>query len=87
MDTRRRSVLDGNVTSIQMWMPRAKPAKKPEGEVKRFEEDLGKIEKEVKKEANKLKKEVAKVEQKAFEKVEAPVKARTRKKKTSKAST
>jgi len=82
MDPRRRSVLEGNVASIKAWAPHASAAKRVEGEVKRLEENLGRVEKEVKREAKKLEKDAVKAEKEVVAKVEAPIKARSRKKKT-----
>ena len=95
IDLRRRSVLDGNVASVKKWSPPAMPKAKEEGEVKKLEEELVKVEKEVKTEVKKeaakvkkeVKKEVKKVEKEAVEKVEKPVKARARKKPKPKKST
>lgn len=91
MDTRRRSVLEGNVATLKNWASLAKPAERREGEAKKIEEVIVKVEKEVKKEvkkeAAKVKKEVKKeakkvekVEKAAAKKVKAQVKKRTQKK-------
>jgi ribosomal protein L13E len=85
LDIRRRSVLEGNVTSVKKWVAHPKSAGSQEGEVKRIEEEIVKLEKEVKKEVAKVKKEVKKVEKEVaeeVEKVEKPVRSKGRKKST-----
>ncbi len=82
LDTRRRSVLEDNVSAVKNWVAHAKTVENPEGEVKKLEEEIVKVEKEVKKEVGKVKKEVKKVEKEVVEKVEEPLKSRGRKKKT-----
>ena len=85
VDVRRRSVLDGNVVSLRAWAAGAKKIK-TEGEVKRIEEELAKVEEEVKEEAVKaereVKKEVRKVEKEITKKKE-PAKKRAPRKKAS----
>ncbi len=93
LDIRRRSVLEGNVQALKGWYSKSKRVGGA-GEVRKIEEELGKIEKgvekEVKRGATKVKKEVVRaekgakrLEEKAVAKVEEPVRKR-RAKKTSK---
>jgi len=85
LDVRRRSVLQGNVTSLRQWGALAKPGKKAEGRVKKVEEELVKVEREVEREVGKgaaeVEKGVAKAEKemkKKAVKAEKAVKARAR---------
>jgi len=83
VDDRRRSVLDGNVSQIKKWAAHAKPVTvvgKVEGEVKKIEKAVKKEVQRAEKEVEKVEKEVERVEKKVVKKVEAPVKARTKKK-------
>ncbi len=85
VDVRRRSVLDGNVSALRGWKVQPVPPKKPEGRVKKVEEELVKVEKEVEKEAVELKEEAVKVEKAAKKraaKAEKAVKAKVEKPKT-----
>jgi ribosomal protein L13E len=91
LDTRRRSVLDANVSSLKSWSAHPGAAKRVEGRVKEVEEEIEKVGREVKKEAIKVEKEAAKVEREAVKvereakeevaKVEKTVRRRARPKK------
>jgi ribosomal protein L13E len=87
VDPRRRSVLDGNVSSLKKWFAQAKKEtveQRVEGEVRKIEravaKEARKVEKEMEKGVGKVEKEVEKVEKEVVEKVEAPVKKRQKKK-------
>ncbi len=87
LDTRRRSVLEGNVHALKGWYSKSKgasEAKKVEAElVKIGREAEGEVRKGVakaRKEAVRAEKEVEKLEKEAVEKVEAPIKKRRAKK-------
>jgi ribosomal protein L13E len=88
VDVRRRSSLEANVGALRTWG--AGPAQKAAkvGEVKKLEAEVVKVEKEVvheaEKEAAKAKKGAKKVEKEVAAAVEKPLKARQRKKKTTK---
>jgi ribosomal protein L13E len=88
VDVRRRSSLEANVDGLRAWA--ARPAQKTAkvGEVKKLEAEVEKVEKEVvhevEKEAAKAKKGAKKVEKEVAAAVEKPLKARQRKKKTTK---
>ena len=82
VDDRRRSVLEGNTASLRKWSPLSK--KKT---VERVEGEARKIEKAVGKEVRKAEKELEKVEKEIVEKVEAPIKKRSKKKKATKPKT
>lgn len=81
IDLRRRSVLDGNVSSLRAWNKKGAGAK-IEREAKRVEGELEKVGKEVEEEAVEVEKEVvkgvAKAEKAVKRKVERP-KARPKK--------
>ena len=86
LDIRRRSVLEDNVHALKGWYSKSKKVG-GEGEVKKIEEELEKLEKDVekglRKGATKVKKEVVRAEKgakKLEEKVEEPVKKRRAKK-------
>ncbi len=84
VDVRRRSVLHGNVSALRGWGSQPPRLKKPEGRVKKVEEELVKVEKEVEKEAEELKEEVVKVEKatkKQAARAEKAVKAKVEKQK------
>ncbi len=67
LDLRRRSVIDGNVSSLKGWYPHPGAAKRAEGRIKEVEEEVEKVGRELKKEAVRV--------EKAAEKVEHEVKA------------
>jgi len=77
VDDRRRSALEGNVASLKKWSLGTKKTteKKVAGEARR-------IEMAVEKEVRKVEKEVKKVEKEVVEKVEAPLKKRSKKRTT-----
>ncbi len=87
VDERRRSTLEGNVASLKKWSSQTKKTaeERVEGEVRKIEKavvkEVRKAEKEVEKEAKKAEKDVEKVEKEVVEKVEAPIKKRSKKKK------
>jgi len=76
VDGRRRSALDGNVTALKKW---GSQARKSNVEA-RVEGEIRTIEKAVEKEIHKAETEVEKVGKEVVEKVEAPVKRRSKKK-------
>jgi hypothetical protein len=90
LDSRRRSVLDSNVTSLKNWESHAPRAERQPGEVKKVEEELVKVETQVKKSAAEVRKEVAKIEARVMreparakkkpKKAQRPKKARSKKK-------
>jgi ribosomal protein L13E len=88
VDSRRRSVLDDNVGALRKWGGHLASAKKPEGRIKKVEEELVKAEKEVEKGAAEVKEEAVKVEKvvkKEAAKAEKVVKARGKPRKKAKA--
>lgn len=62
VDSRRRSVLDANVSSLKAWGVHPSVTRKVEGRAKEIEEEVKKLGREVKKEAVKVEKEATKVE-------------------------
>lgn len=81
IDSRRRSVLEGNVDMLRRWGSHAAPAKKTEERVKRVKEELVKAEKGIEKGAAEVEKEVERAEKevkKKATKVEKAIKARTK---------
>lgn len=82
VDDRRRSVLEGNVASLKKWAPQTKKTTE-----ERVEGEAKKIERAVKKEVRKAEKEIEKVEKEVVEKVEAPMKKRSKKKAAAKSKT
>jgi ribosomal protein L13E len=84
IDYRRRSVLDGNVSSLKAWRAPARIEARVEGEGKNLEEELEKAGREVEKEAVAVEKEVVKVAKevkKEAKKVERVVKKKVEKSK------
>jgi len=73
IDTRRRSVIEANVSSLKGWGVHPSTTKKIEGRAKQIEKEIEKVEREVKKGAVKVEREAAKVE-KETAKVEREVK-------------
>ena len=62
LDFMRRSIVEGNVTSLKSWYSPPAPAKRVEGVAKEVEEEIEKVGRKVKKEAIKVEKEAEKVE-------------------------
>lgn len=62
LDLRRRSVVEGNVTSLRSWNSHPGATTRVEGVAKEVEEEVEKVGREVKKEAIKVEKEAEKVE-------------------------
>ncbi len=92
VDDRRRSTLKGNVASLKKWYPQTKKTteERVEGEVRKIEraverevrkaeKEMGKAGREIEKGARKAGKEAEKVEKEVVEKVETPVKKRSKK--------
>jgi ribosomal protein L13E len=79
VDSRRRGALEGNVASVKKWSSQAKKTT-----VERVEGEVRKIAREVEKEVRKAEEEVEKVEKEVVEKVEAPIKKRSKRKAASK---
>ncbi len=82
VDSRRRSILDGNVDSLKGWVGHTAPPGKAEGRIKKVEAELTRVGKEVEKEAAEVKEEVVKVEKaakKEVAKAEKAVKAKAEK--------
>lgn len=77
VDDRRRTVLEGNVSSLKKWAPKRSTEARAEGEAR-------KIEKDIEKDVRKVEDELKKVEKEVVEKVEAPVKRRSKKKEAAK---
>jgi len=88
VDVRRRSSLEANVGALRTWAAASAQKAAKVGEVKKMEAEVAKVEKEVvhkvEKEAAKAKKGAKKVEKEVAAAVEKPLKARQRKKKTTK---
>lgn len=76
IDDRRRSALEGNVSSLKKWTSQVKRTTVEA----RAEGEMRAIEKAVEREVHKAEREVVEVGKEVVEKVEAPVKKRTRKK-------
>jgi ribosomal protein L13E len=88
IDDRRRTSLEGNVVSLKKWAPQTTKTtdERVKGEVRKIEraveKEVLKAEKEVKKVGKEVRKEAGKVEKEVVAKVEAPIKKRSKKKKT-----
>lgn len=89
VDGRRRSTLEDNVASLKKWSSQTKKTteERVAGEVRKLEKAVEKEVRKVEKEAEKVEKEVEKVEKEAVEKVEAPIKKRSKKKAAAKSKT
>ncbi|MGP8125616.1 MAG: hypothetical protein ACLQEQ_07105 [Nitrososphaerales archaeon] len=82
VDDRRRSALEGNVASLRKWSLGTKKTteERVEGELRKVEMAVKEEVRKVEKEAERVEKEVEKVEKEVVEKVEAPIKKRSKKK-------
>jgi len=83
VDDRRRSVLGENASRVKKWIAHSRTvttAEKVEGEIKRIEKVVKKETLRAEKEVEKVEKEMAEVEKKVVRKIEAPAKARAKKK-------
>ncbi len=89
VDDRRRSALKENVASLKKWSPQTKKTteERVEGEVRKIERAVEKEVRKAEKEVVKVEKEVVKVEKEVVEKVEAPIKKRSKKKAIEKSKT
>ena len=62
VDSRRRSVIQGNISTLRGWSSRPGTAAKVEAKAKKVEEELEKVGEEMEKEAAKVEKEAVKAE-------------------------
>ena len=74
LDSRRRSVLQGNVDSLKAWVPPAGAARR-EGRVREIEEEVEKVGREIKEEAVRVEKDIVKVEEEVKEEAKKAEKA------------
>jgi ribosomal protein L13E len=89
VDDRRRSALEGNITSLKKWAPQTKKTteKRVEGEVRKIEKVVAMEVRRAEKEVKKAEKEAERVEKEVVGKIEAPIKKRSKKKAAAKSET